>query len=147
MAVVLDQLGTLLLPFAVVFALVIAAVGYLITNRTAYGTVIRGAVPTAWRSLATAGRCCGYGSLLRLGRGVRHHRRARPDGDHVLRRPHGSANYTLLAIASVILGGGESPAGGRSPSAPLWGRSRSPSSGSFSSSSTSRPPTRPVPKE
>jgi ribose transport system permease protein len=100
-------------PAAVVFALVIAAVGYLITNRTAYGTVMRGAGSNrlavtryGWSMLRVRVVCYGLAAVFGIIAGLAL-TGITSSGD-----PNASANYTLLAIASVILGGGEF-AGGR----------------------------------
>jgi ribose transport system permease protein len=100
-------------PSAVVFAVVLAAVGYLIVNYTAYGTVMRGAGSNrlavtryGWSMLRVRIVCYGLAAVFGIVAGLSLTGMT-SSGD-----PNASANYTLLAIASVILGGGEF-AGGR----------------------------------
>ncbi len=103
------------IPSAVIMAAVLAAVAHLLTSRLSFGAVIRGAGSNraaveraGWSMLRVRVTCYvlagSFAALAGLAlTGVT------SSGD-----PNASANYTLLAIASVILGGAEF-SGGRAP--------------------------------
>lgn len=94
-------------PAAVVFAVVLCAIGYMITDHTAYGTVMRGAGSNrlavtryGWSMLKVRVVCYGLAGIFGVLSGLTLTGMI-SSGD-----ANASANYTLLAIASVILGGG-----------------------------------------
>ena len=95
------------IPSAVVFAVLLCLIGYLITDHTAYGTVMRGAGSNrvavtryGWSMLKVRIVCYGLAGAFGIVSGLTLTGMT-SSGD-----PNASANYTLLAIASVILGGG-----------------------------------------
>lgn len=95
-----------LIPAAAVFAVVLCVIGYLITDHTAYGTVMRGAGSNrlavtryGWSMLKVRVVCYGLAGAFGILSGLALTGMT-SSGD-----PNASANYTLLAIASVILGG------------------------------------------
>jgi ribose transport system permease protein len=109
-------------PVAVIFAVVLCALGYLITDRTAYGTVMRGAGSNrlavtryGWSMLRVRMACYGLAAVFGIVAGLT------LTGMTLSGDPNGSANYTLLAIASVILGGGQFSGGRARPVGTVMG--------------------------
>jgi ribose transport system permease protein len=97
-----------LIPAAVIMAAILAVAGYLLTNRLSYGSVIRAAGSNrsaveraGWSMLRVRVTCYGLAAVFAVISGVSL-TGITSSGD-----PNASANYTLLAIASVILGGAE----------------------------------------
>jgi len=102
-----------IIPSAVVFAAVLCVIGQYITHRTVYGTLMRGAGSNrlavtrfGWSMLRIRLVCYGLAAVFGIVAGLSL-TGITSSGD-----PNASSNYTLLAIASVILGGG-SFSGGR----------------------------------
>lgn len=103
------------IPSAVIMAAVLAAVAYLLTSRLSFGAVIRGAGSNrsaveraGWSMLRVRVTCYLAAGIFAAIAGLAL-TGITSSGD-----PNASANYTLLAIAAVILGGGEF-SGGRAP--------------------------------
>ena len=103
-------------PAALVFAVAAGAISYLITNRTRYGSVMRGAGSSreavtryGWSMLKVRMLCYGLAAAFGIAAGLAL-TGITSSGD-----PNASANYTLLAIAAVILGGGEFSGGRATP--------------------------------
>ncbi len=102
-----------LLPMPVWIAIIIAGVTYVITHLLPYGTVIRGAGShdtavgrSGWSMLKVKMACYALAAVFGIAAGLAV-TGISGSGDSTA-----SANYTLLAIAAVILGGG-SFSGGR----------------------------------
>lgn len=109
-------------PMPLVFAVVLCALGYLITDRTAYGTVMRGAGSNrlavtryGWSMLRVRMVCYGLAAVFGIIAGLALTGMT-SSGD-----PNASANYTLLAIASVILGGAQFSGGRARPIGTVMG--------------------------
>ena len=109
-------------PMPLVFAVVLCALGYLITDRTAYGTVMRGAGSNrlavtryGWSMLRVRMACYGLAAVFGIIAGLALTGMT-SSGD-----PNASANYTLLAIASVILGGAQFSGGRARPLGTVMG--------------------------
>lgn len=105
--------STPVVPFPILFAAAVAAAAYFLSVRISYGAVIRGAGSNAqavarsgWSLLKVRVVCYGLAAVFGILSGVAV-AGVTSSGD-----ANASANYTLLAIAAVILGGGEF-AGGR----------------------------------
>jgi ribose transport system permease protein len=103
------------IPSAVIMAAVLAVAGYVLTSRMSFGAVIRGAGSNqatvqraGWSLLRVRVTCYVLAGIFAAVSGLAL-TGITSSGD-----PNASANYTLLAIAAVILGGGEF-AGGRAP--------------------------------
>jgi ribose transport system permease protein len=106
-------LSTPVVPFPLLFAAATAAVAYFLSIRMAYGAVIRGAgsnpqavARSGWSLLRVRLVCYGLAAVFGILSGIAV-AGVTSSGD-----ANASANYTLLAIAAVILGGAEF-AGGR----------------------------------
>jgi ribose transport system permease protein len=107
------------LPVPLLYSAVIAAVAYLIMFRTTLGTVLRGAgsnpqavMRAGWSMLKIRMLAYGLASVFGILAGLA------LTGISSSGDANASANFTLLSIASVILGGGDF-AGGKS--APIGG--------------------------
>lgn len=105
-----------LLPVPLLYAAVIAAVVYVVMFRTAFGTVLRGAgsnrqavARAGWSLLRIKVLAYGLAGLFAIVAGLAL-TGITSSGD-----ANASANYTLLAIASVILGGGDFAGGKAAP--------------------------------
>jgi len=103
-----------IVPMPILIAVVSAAVAYAITYALPYGALMRGAGSNAdaiaragWSMLKVRMTCYALAALFGLFAGIA------LTGITASGDAQASANYTLLAIASVILGGGEF-SGGRS---------------------------------
>ncbi|MBV9917374.1 MAG: ABC transporter permease [Solirubrobacterales bacterium] len=101
-------------PLPIWLAIVLAAVVYVITHLTPYGTVIRGAgsnsaavVGSGWSMLKIKMSCYALAAFFGILSGLA------VTGITASGDSTASANYTLLAIAAVILGGAKF-SGGRS---------------------------------
>lgn len=105
-----------LLPVPLLYAAVVAAVAYAIVFRTTFGIVLRGAGSNAqavaragWSMLTIRVLAYGMAGLFGVFAGLAL-TGLTSSGD-----ANASANYTLLAIASVILGGGDFAGGKVAP--------------------------------
>lgn len=104
------------LPVPLLYAALVAAVAYAIMFRTTFGAVLRGAgsnphavVRAGWSLLRIRVLAYGLAGLFAIAAGLAL-TGLTSSGD-----ANASANYTLLAIASVILGGGDFAGGKAAP--------------------------------
>jgi ribose/xylose/arabinose/galactoside ABC-type transport system permease subunit len=105
-----------LVPVPLLYAAIIALVAYLIMFQTAFGTVLRGmgsnpqaVVRGGWSMLKVRTAAYGLASIFGILSGLA------LTGITSAGDPNASANYTLLSIAAVILGGGNFAGGKAAP--------------------------------
>jgi ribose transport system permease protein len=104
------------IPVSLLFAAIVAAVAYTIMFRTSFGTVMRGAGSNAqavtragWSMLKVRVLAYALAGLFAILAGLA------LTGITTSGDPNASSNYTLLAVASVILGGGDFAGGKAAP--------------------------------